>query len=76
MEEHAEGRSKSTACRRPFIRVLCEYYYAKSDAVRRERYFKTQAGKRVLRLMLRESLNSVVNHPVLLQLVELTGGQK
>ena len=56
MTEHSEGRSKSTACRIPFVCVFCEYYLSKYDALRREHYFKTTAGKRVLRLMLRESL--------------------
>ncbi len=59
MAEHAEGKSKSTAPRRPFIPILCEYYYVKSDALRRELYFKTTAGKRVLRLMLSDSLKEV-----------------
>jgi putative endonuclease len=61
MEEHAEGRSKSTKCRRPFVCVFCEYYLSKSDALRREQYFKITAGKRVLRLMLQESLMLVAN---------------
>jgi putative endonuclease len=60
MEEHYEGRSKSTACRRPFVCVFCEYYLSKSDALRREQYFKTTAGKRVLRLMLQESLSVIM----------------
>ena len=59
MTEHEEGKSKSTAPRRPFIAVLCEYYFVKSDALRREAYFKTSAGKRTLRLMLRDSLGSI-----------------
>ncbi len=41
---------------RPIICVFCEYYLSKSDALRREQYFKTTAGKRVLRLMLQDSL--------------------
>ena len=56
MEEHEHGKSKSTACRRPFICVFVEYYLGKSDALRREKYFKTSGGKRVLRLMLTDSL--------------------
>jgi putative endonuclease len=56
MEEHAEGRSQSTACRRPFVCLFVEYYFSKKDAMRREEYFKTSTGKRVLRLMLTESL--------------------
>ena len=59
MEEHSEGKSKSTACRRPFVCVFCEYYLSKSDALRREHYFKTTVGKRVLKLMLKESLGLV-----------------
>ena len=59
MEEHAIGKSKSTACRRPFICLLCEYYLTKTDALRRETYFKTNVGKRVLRLMLTGSLSAV-----------------
>jgi putative endonuclease len=56
MEEHAAGKTISTAPRRPLKVIFCEYYFAKEDAMRRELYFKTSAGKRVLRLMLSESL--------------------
>jgi putative endonuclease len=42
--------------RRLIIGVFCEYYLSKSDALRREQYFKTTPGKRVLSLMLQESL--------------------
>ncbi len=59
LQEHVEGKSLRTATRRPFIPILCEYYYAKSDALRQELYFKTTAGKRVLRLMLHDSLKEV-----------------
>jgi putative endonuclease len=59
MSEHAAGKSKSTASRRPFVPVLCEYYLNRKDAMRRELYFKTTAGKRVIRLMLRRSLKEV-----------------
>jgi putative endonuclease len=59
MSEHEGGRSKSTACRRPFSVLLCEYYFAKADALRREEYFKTSTGKRTLRLMLKESIKEL-----------------
>ena len=59
MQEHSAGQSASTAPRRPFVPILCEYYFAKEDALRRELYFKTTAGKRVLRLMLKDSLEHV-----------------
>ena len=57
--EHEQGKSKSTAPRRPFVPLLCEYYFSKKDSMRREEYFKTSAGKRTLRLMLQNSLNEV-----------------
>jgi putative endonuclease len=45
MEEHAQGKCISTAPRRPFIPILCEYYLSKKDAMRRELYLKTSARK-------------------------------
>ena len=59
MEEHQHGKSKSTACRRPFICMFVEYYRSKKDALRREKYFKTSGGKRVLRLMLSENFRAI-----------------
>ncbi len=57
--EHQSGNSKSTAPRRPLKLIFCEYYLAKEDAVRREKYFKTTAGKKTIKLMLRESLKEI-----------------
>ncbi len=57
--EHDLGKSKSTAPRRPFRLLFCEFYLSKEDAIRREKYFKTTAGKKTLKLMLRESLNEI-----------------
>jgi putative endonuclease len=59
LTEHFQGRSKSTAPRRPLQLLFCEYYFSKYDAQRREKYFKTTAGKKTLRLMLRESLKKI-----------------
>ena len=56
LDEHFQGRNTSTAPRRPFKLVHCEYYLAKTDAERRETYLKTAKGRRVLRLMLQDSL--------------------
>jgi putative endonuclease len=56
MNEHENGQSKSTACRRPFICIYCEFHINKTDAMRREMYLKTWAGRNALKLMLRESL--------------------
>jgi len=55
---HNSGSVPSTAPRRPFALVFCEYYPSKSDALRRETYLKTSAGHRALRLMLRDSLRT------------------
>ena len=56
LDEHNSGRSLATAPRRPFRLLFCEYHAAKSDALKRESYFKTSAGKRTLRLMCHDAL--------------------
>ena len=57
--EHNAGKSKSTAPRRPFKLLFAEVYISKADAMRRERYFKTDPGKKTLKLMLKESLKEI-----------------
>ncbi|MCD4736732.1 MAG: GIY-YIG nuclease family protein [Bacteroidales bacterium] len=57
--EHQSGNSKSTAPRRPLKLIFCEYYLSQGDALRREKYFKTTAGKKTLKLMLRESFKEI-----------------
>jgi len=54
--EHVSKKVKSTARRKELSLIFYEAYIAKEDAMRRERYFKTSKGKKVLRQMLRESL--------------------
>lgn len=56
LTSHIQGHSNATEPRRPFTLLLCEYFLSIHDATRREKYFKTTAGKKTLRLMLRESL--------------------
>lgn len=56
---HFNGVSPATAPRRPFTLVFCEYFLSKSDAIRREKYLKTTAGKKGLRLVIRESLTEL-----------------
>jgi putative endonuclease len=53
---HSNGRTKSTSRRRPLELIFCEYYLFEEDARKREKYFKTTAGKKALKLMLRETL--------------------
>ncbi len=57
LTEHFHGQSAATAPRLPFQLIFCEYYLSESDARRREDYFKTTAGKRVLKLMLVDTLH-------------------
>lgn len=58
---HFHGQSFATSYRRPFVLIYCEYYYSKKDALNREKYLKTSTGKRMLKLLLKESLVSL-NH--------------
>ena len=59
LTSHFHGYSKSTAGRRPFRLIFCEYFLSKPDALRREKYFKTNAGKRGLKLIMRKSLEDI-----------------
>jgi putative endonuclease len=54
---HSDGEVPSTKYRRPLVLIFYEAYLNKSDALRREKYFKTTKGKTTLRTMLREYLN-------------------
>jgi len=65
LDEHNQGRNTSTASRRPFRLIHAELYASKEDALRRENYFKTTKGRRVLKLMLADTLG--VNSAVLVQ---------
>ena len=56
--EHQKGLSPATKPYRPFELIFYEAYKAKSDAKRREHYFKTNRGKRALKLMLQDSLKT------------------
>ena len=50
------GYTTNLHARRPFTLLFCEYYLSIHDATRREKYLKTTAGKKTLRLMLKDSL--------------------
>jgi len=53
--EHQNGLSPATKPYRPFSLIFYEAFKSKADAKRREKYFKTNKGKRALNLMLKES---------------------
>ena len=57
LTDHFHGRVPSTAPRRPLHLVYCEYHSSKTDALRREKYLKTTAGKKALKLMLLDALS-------------------
>lgn len=58
LAEHKQGKNISTAKRLPVELIFYEAFPVKSDAERRERYFKTAKGKTTLRQMLRDFINN------------------
>jgi putative endonuclease len=59
LQQHNNGENISTAKRKPFKLIYFEGHLAKTDALRREFYFKTTKGKVMLRNILRDYLDSV-----------------
>jgi predicted GIY-YIG superfamily endonuclease len=55
---HFHGESKATALRRPFRLIFYGHFFSNEDAERSEGYLKTSAGRKVLKLNLRETLRS------------------
>ena len=60
IKKHKSGGNKSTAPRRPLELIFCEFYLFKEDAEKREKYFKTTAGKKALKLMLHGTFEKLV----------------
>lgn len=61
LQAHNIGAVISTKALQPWERIFYESYIHKADALRRERYLKTTAGKRALKLMLRETLDAITS---------------
>lgn len=59
LEQHNSGMNASTAPRRPFRLIYYEAHLLKSDALRRESYFKTTSGKRTLLIILKQTLEDL-----------------
>jgi putative endonuclease len=59
LSEHNEGRNISTQHRRPVKLIFLEYYLFKEDAQARELYFKSSKGKRMMKLMLNNTLKKL-----------------
>jgi putative endonuclease len=58
VKEHFSGESFATKSRRPLKLIFYEAFLEQKDALRREKYFKSNPGKRTLKLMLRSYHNS------------------
>ena len=48
-EQHKKGQVQSTKYRRPLRLIYYEACLTRDDAIRREKYFKTAAGRRFLK---------------------------
>jgi putative endonuclease len=59
VKKHNSGGNKSTSYRRPLELIFCEYYLLEADARKREMYFKTNMGKKAIKLMLRTTLETM-----------------
>ncbi|MEK7193469.1 MAG: GIY-YIG nuclease family protein [Patescibacteria group bacterium] len=56
IQQHVDGKNWTTR-RMGSIELICyEAFRAESDAIRRERYFKTSKGKSSLKQIIRDSL--------------------
>jgi len=62
IKDHNKGGTKSTSKRMPLKLIYCEFFISRKDAERREKYFKTNMGKRMLKLILRDTLRKM-NYP-------------
>ncbi|MFA4936934.1 MAG: GIY-YIG nuclease family protein [Patescibacteria group bacterium] len=59
VKTHNAGGAPATKNRRPCKLIFYEGFLAKGDALRREKYFKTNPGKKSLHLILRETLSLI-----------------
>jgi putative endonuclease len=52
LKQHNAGMTKSTKPYRPFILAYFEEFSTEAEAIKREKYFKTAAGRRFLKTKL------------------------
>ena len=57
IKDHNEGGTLSTSKRTPLRLIYCEFHQSKIDAMRREKYFKSNPGKRMIKYVLRDLLS-------------------
>jgi putative endonuclease len=60
LRQHSEGNSLATSYRRPWKLIYYEAYLEQADALGRERYLKSGAGRRFLRSQFKNYLRK---HP-------------
>ena len=58
--EHNDGKVRSTNERQEMCLIYYEALIEKSDAKRREKYFKTTKGRNVIKIMLRSYFSGIV----------------
>ncbi len=58
LKTHQKGLSSATKPYRPFNLIFYEAYKSRVDAKRREKYFKTNQGRRALKLLVTDSLKN------------------
>ena len=67
LKEHTAGKSLATAHRSPWTLIYYEAYIEQADALGRESYFKSGAGRRFLKAQLRHYLaTNPIKSPFLL----------
>lgn len=54
LDKHNKGLVPSTKSYRPWALIFYEAYLDQNDALRREKYLKTNQGRRALKFMLKE----------------------
>ena len=59
LDEHNAGKNASTKLRQPLKLIYCEGHTSKSDALRREKYFKSSKGKTTLKQILKNALADI-----------------
>jgi putative endonuclease len=52
LAQHNAGKTKSIKAYTPFVVVYYEQFSTREEAIRRERYFKSAAGRRFLKTVL------------------------
>ena len=64
INEHTQGKVKSTPYRLPVKLICYEAYCTKQEALRREKYLKSSDGRKELRIRLRDTLTQSVHYTV------------